>query len=171
MHRQDLNILTAWSLGVADALAEASEQVSLPGREAAAIVLIGARPGNGVDNLCQRVGLTQSGTVRLVDRLVERGLVKRKVHGRTVALTLTARGRRMAQELTDAHEQVLASVLEPLTEDERASLNAVLRRLLTAVRRDRAEADRACRLCSWPDCADDCPVDTSVIEPADAAHP
>src|SRR5262249_57478847 len=52
-----------------------------------------------VDRLRQVLGLTSSGTVRLVDKLAETGYVGREpgTDGRSVSIVLTEQGRRAAQ--------------------------------------------------------------------------
>src|SRR5262249_56747503 len=52
-----------------------------------------------VDRLRQVLGLTSSGTVRLVDKLAESGYVGREpgADGRSVSIVLTEQGRRAAQ--------------------------------------------------------------------------
>jgi DNA-binding MarR family transcriptional regulator len=157
-----VNVITAWSLTVADLLAETDRRVGLPGREAAAIILIDARPGCNVNRLRQRLGLTHSGTVRLLDRLADRDLIQRCSHGREVALVLTTTGQDALHRLRDAHEQAVAGLLEPLSATDQQQLTALMGAVLRAHNRNRIEADSTCRLCLWNECAIDCPVDESV---------
>lgn len=62
--------------------------------EAGALVHMQAWPGGSVGELAGVIGRSQPGTVRVVDRLVESGLVRREAGGdrRTLALVLTADG-------------------------------------------------------------------------------
>jgi DNA-binding MarR family transcriptional regulator len=62
-------------------------------RDAAALPLIGSHPGCSADWLWARIGLTQSGTVRLVDRLEGLEYLSREKAGRSVRLTLLAAGK------------------------------------------------------------------------------
>src|SRR5260370_23540891 len=70
-----------------------------------------------VDRLGQVLGLTHSGTVRLVDRLEDDGWVVRGrgADGRSVAISLTARGRRAAALVAAARAAVLSEVTAVLT--------------------------------------------------------
>jgi DNA-binding MarR family transcriptional regulator len=72
-------------------------RAALAEREVAALVLLNSHPGAGVDWLYPRLGLAQSGTVQLVDRLAVADLIERGAapSRRGVPLTLTASGRRL----------------------------------------------------------------------------
>jgi DNA-binding MarR family transcriptional regulator len=110
-------------------------------REAAALILVAGHDGVGIEWLRERVGLTQSGAVRLADRLVRAGWLVRGPESsrRSVGLHVTDAGRQRASD-------VLAGLAD---------------RMLAAAERRRGQADRACRLCCWPSCTD-CPVNRSV---------
>jgi DNA-binding MarR family transcriptional regulator len=83
------------------------------------------RPGATLSALSDQLALTLSATSRLVDCLVEKGLVARSIptgNRRTVSLHLTPAGRRQhSQALTLAQKQ-LAALLSPLTPAQRQSL-------------------------------------------------
>src|SRR3954453_2545737 len=71
--RRDRNVLAAWALAVADAVRIASEEsTGLSGGAPAALVAIVADPGLSIDQLRHVLALTHPGTVRLVDRLVDK---------------------------------------------------------------------------------------------------
>jgi DNA-binding MarR family transcriptional regulator len=156
------NVLVAWALGAHDLLAEAAADIDLDLRSVAALTLVDSHDGATVDWLAPRVGLSQSATVRLVDRLESASWVDRRRVGREVALTSTAAGRRVLgrwQAHTDAVAESLTSELGP---DELAELIRLLASTLARRARPRTLADRACRTCDWKACGNDCPVDRSV---------
>jgi DNA-binding MarR family transcriptional regulator len=173
MQTRDANAVSAW-LVVAGEVAQAAERGAsgLPERALAALVLVDNHPDCSIDWLHRRLGLTQSGTVRLVDRLQERGLLDRvRPAGRKeVALRLTRPGKDALRRGVEARSEALASLLEPLSDRERARLLALVAKALAGGRRQRQDADVACRLCNWQACRPDCPLDASVIdEPAASA--
>jgi DNA-binding MarR family transcriptional regulator len=172
MH-DDGNVVAAWALSAVDAVAAGYSSVGLAEREAAALVLLGSHPGAGIDWLCPRLGLTQSGTVRLVDRLAEAGLVERGavLAGRRVPLTLTGAGQQRLDQATAARAEAVAAVTAALTGTERQALARLAGKALGGMPRDRPAADTACRLCDWPGCPRPCPVDASVPAPAAPAAP
>src|SRR3978361_670596 len=95
------NVVVAFGLSVEERIRAALAEVSLEARELAALTLVaaaagcggGGRAARGGVGLCARVGLTHSGTVRLVDRLAARGLLRRGAStGRRVPLHLTPEG-------------------------------------------------------------------------------
>src|SRR3569623_1664930 len=89
------NLLGALSLAVMDRIEQgARDVVGRGGETPAALVVIGYGQGMTNDQLRRILGLSHSGTVRLVDRLVSDQLVERRPakDGREVALFLTATG-------------------------------------------------------------------------------
>ncbi len=157
------NVLSAWTLSAHDALVAAARGVDLEFRELAALTLIREHDGCSVDWLRHRIGLTQSGTVRLVDRLEERGLVTRTAAaGRGVPLRVSRAGQQRLAAWQQARQAVTARLLHGLPAGQRRAVVAGLAGALRADTRQRLQADATCRTCCWADCGDDCPVDGSV---------
>ena len=152
------NLLGAVALTLADELQAAAAAVAGHGASGpAALVLLGDLAGGAtIEELRRALGLTHSGTVRLVDRLVTGDLVERRVGGdaRSLSLHLTPAGRRTARRVLAARETVLERALIALEPRQRAeferSLDAVLRELHGSRR-------RICRLCDIAACGR-CPV-------------
>lgn len=157
------NVVSAWVLSAHDALVAAARTVDLDFRELAALTLVGENDGCSVEWLRHRVGLTQSGTVRLVDRLEDRGLLTRgATAGRGVPLQVSASGHERLRAWRQARAAVAEGLLGGLAEPDRS---AVVDGMATALRtgtRRRSDADVTCRTCSWAECGADCPVDESV---------
>ena len=133
--------------------------------------------GGSVTQLSSVLGLTHSGTVRLVDRLAAEGLVERvgAYDGRAVSVVLTRHGRRTAARILQTREQSLTSALSALSPDEIDNLAATLDTMLTTVTLARAEERSArpkdrpqpwlCRLCDFAACGrseGNCPVNNVV---------
>jgi DNA-binding MarR family transcriptional regulator len=157
------NAVSAWVLEAHDALAEAAErEVGLDPRELAALTLIASHEGCSVEWLRGRVGLTQSGTVRLLDRLQSARLVRRSRAGRAVALAISGEGTARLTRWQAARARVVDRLLADLGDGDGDAIVASLAPALERRRRQRPEADIACRTCDWPACADRCPVDRSV---------
>jgi MarR family transcriptional repressor of emrRAB len=74
-----------------------------------------------VGRLQQVLGLTPSGTVRLLDRLEDMGLIERDPgdDGRVREISLTRSGGRVARRVQSARAEVLESALAPLSPRER----------------------------------------------------
>lgn len=154
------NVWAAWTLRSHDELTGALP-AGLGLRDVAALTLVGNHEGCSADWLWSRIGLTQSGTVRLIDRLEGLGYVARVRHGRALQLSLTPAGTAVLASWNDAREAASAEALAGLTPDERDALNALLAQALRGRQRERVVADATCRLCDWPACGR-CPVDESV---------
>lgn len=157
------NVVVAWVFMVQDRLREEMRRIGVEQRDLAALTLVAAYEDCSQDWLRARIDLTQSGTVRLVDRLAARGFLARgQSSGRGVPLRLTADGSALLDQWAQARDQVVASVLETLPEPTGAVLVQGMTDALGAQPRLRAEADANCRVCTWPACGADCPVDRSV---------
>lgn len=175
------NALGALSLAVADRMNTAVEAVAAlgPSGPAALVAVHEFLDGGSVAQLSSVLGLSHSGAVRLVDRLVAEGLVERvgAQDGRAVSVVLTQGGRRTAERILQAREKALASALSALSGDEIDNLAAALDTMLAAVTLARAEERSArtndndrpqpwlCRLCDFAACGrseGNCPVDHVV---------
>src|SRR3954453_20668469 len=160
--RRDRNVLAAWALAVADAVRIASEEsTGLSGSAPAALVAIVADPGMSIDRLRHVLALTHPGTVRLVDRLVDQGWVRR-VHGagRTIHPQPTEAGRQAERRLAAHREQAVAQLLAVLTDQELAAMADLVDPVL-AQTVDAPEAmQRLCRLCDRKVCAP-CPTEAA----------
>jgi MarR family transcriptional repressor of emrRAB len=149
--RRDANLLGSLSLAVVDRLRHATEDAAHRGGSgpAALAALSTYLEGDSIDAVGRSIGLTHSAAVRLVDRLEESGLVKRRrgEDGRTVSVILTAAGRTAGREILAARERALAATLEGLEPSQRRALVRVCETLLSELTSSRADARRICRLC------------------------
>lgn len=131
--------------------------------EAGALVHLQAWPGGSVGDLAGVVGRSQPATVRLVDRLVERGLLCRKPGGnrRTVALVLTDTGSHAADAVLAVRAAALAPLLADLSARERTTLERLLGRVVAGLAQDRPSAVHTCRLCDRDACTSGpgCPLE------------
>jgi DNA-binding MarR family transcriptional regulator len=157
------NVTTAWAVGLNDQLTAAAGELGAGLRDVAALTLIASHPDVPLDWLRVRIGLSQPGTVRLVDRLSAAGLVRRAAReGRSVHLAVTPTGQDLLRRWTRQRDQAVRRLTAGLTAAQEAQLTELLALTLSTPDRPRAEADQACRTCDWPACGDDCPVDRSV---------
>lgn len=154
------NMVGAFALAMADAIRRESEElIGRTGAAAAALTTLVQFPDRSVEFLRRAIGLSHSATVRVVDQLVDDGLVVRRRAGRgpAVALTPTAAGRATATTVLARRQHVLSSALDGLTDAEAAALTAVLDKLL--VRVAGTPETTACRLCDQQRCRSrGCPV-------------
>jgi DNA-binding MarR family transcriptional regulator len=161
------NIAGAFALALADAQRAAVEEASgQTGAAPAALVAVGQFPGETLAFFQPLLSLTSSGAVRLFDRLVAAGLLKREPGGdaRSLALRLTPSGRRVMRRVLAARRQVAEDALARLDAGERAHLSTLLTKALLGMAGDRTAAQRLCRLCEHDVCDDAgiCPIDTSL---------
>jgi DNA-binding MarR family transcriptional regulator len=165
------NLLGALSLSVADRTADAVGDDA--GQSQTAAIALSAldqfldRPS--VDLLRRVLGLTPSGTVRLVDRLEDAGYVRRRPgdDGRSVSLQLTASGCRAARRVSDARAQVLQDALSALPAGEREQFEEMLSRVLVGQMRGPGAVRWMCRLCDLGACGREegkCPVANAARE-------
>jgi DNA-binding MarR family transcriptional regulator len=150
------NLLGALSLVIADRMADA--MAGAGGRPESAAAALSAllyfldRPS--VDLLRQVLGLTSSGTVRLVDRLAGEGYVRRGpgADGRSVAVELTEQGRQAARAVAGSRAGVLGSALEALSPAERQDFERLAAKILTGMIRGPGATRWICRLCDTGTC-------------------
>ncbi len=154
------NVLGALGLVLTDRVADAVVDAAAQGESGAtalsALVHV-LPPDPSIDLLRQVLGLTHSGTVRLVDRLERAGQVRRVAgrDGRSTALRLTAAGHRAASRVTSARAGELHTALAVLSTDEQEQLADLAGRVLAGLRRDGADSavERwTCRLCDTTAC-------------------
>jgi DNA-binding MarR family transcriptional regulator len=172
--RQAANLLGALALRLSDELERAVTQAAgLAESDAAALsALHHFLDSPSVDLLAQALGLSSSGTVRLVDRLAEAGLVRRAtaVDGRVTSVTLTAAGRRRAVAVTRARGEQLEQALAALTASERRQFGELAGKILAGLIRPPGARRWTCRLCDVVACGRPegrCPV----YEAAKALYP
>lgn len=152
----DANVLGALALVVTDQTAVAITQASgqsLSGT-AALCALHQFLDHPSLDELRRVLGLTPSGAVRMIDRLVEAGLVTRGpgTDRRSRSLALTAAGRRAAKRIAAARSGVLQSLLNGLSPAQRESISSTLGVLLESVVADKEGGAWICRLCDLVAC-------------------
>jgi DNA-binding MarR family transcriptional regulator len=159
------NLLGALSLAVSDRTSAAVGGAA--GQSDSAAVALSALhhflDEPSMDLLRQVLGLTPSGTVRLVDRLQDAGYVTRRQgrDGRSVSLRLTSSGRRAAERVSDARGEVLQDALSSLAPAEREKLDEVVSRILVGLIRGPGATRWMCRLCDTTACGREkgmCPV-------------
>lgn len=159
------NLLGATVLGLFDELRTAVErETGRSGESPAALVVLGHQPGLSNEALSRLLGLTHTGSVRLIDRLVIDGLVERrasKADRRGVALFLTPAGETARREVLARREALMTSLIRGLGPDDRERLADLLAKLLQGVARDDVHKLHICRLCDGEACGD-CPIHVPV---------
>ena len=159
------NLLGALALAITDRIKSGMKNTfDRSGETAAAIVVLGYAPGLSVEILRQVLALSHPGTVRLIDRLEEDGLVERRKadDGRAVALHLTAKGSKLRQRLMDRRLDMLEAALKGLSDDDRLVFGNLLAKVLANLPETEMAKHRICRLCSVKTCAD-CPIPGQAI--------
>jgi DNA-binding MarR family transcriptional regulator len=156
------NRLGTLALGVNERVDVALERATgLGASDNAALVLLGVTPGVTMGGLESALGLSQSATVRLVDRLQQAGHVVRRPgrDKRELALYLSALGVDCRNRILDARLAALEEVTGELAKPERRMLMALLDRLLPELAGDPAAVQHACRLCDRDMCRQrECPL-------------
>ena len=154
------NLLGVVGLAVADLIEETGREILRhTGETPAALVVIGYGLGPSNDQLRRVLGLSHSGTVRLVDRLVADGLVERREGSdkRAVALYVSKRGRALREEILKGRLAAIRPLLAPLTNAEQETLAALLHKMLSSMETTDLERRTLCRLCDNRVCSN-CPI-------------
>jgi MarR family transcriptional regulator, negative regulator of the multidrug operon emrRAB len=159
------NLLGALALALTDRIGVGMrELLGRSGETAPAIVVLGYAPGLSVEVLRQVLGLSHPGTVRLIDRLADDGLVERRkaVDGRAVALHLTPKGAALRTDLMDRRVDRLEAALDGLTADERLMFGELIARVLKNLPETEMAKHNICRLCAVRLCTD-CPIPGNAV--------
>ncbi len=167
---QEANLLGALGMVIADRTSEAIAR-AVGQSETAATALSAMRhflDRPNIDTLRQVLGLTSSGTVRLVDRLVEAGYVVRGPgpDGRSRGLLLTEAGRRAADRVSAARAAVLSEALARLSPADRQVFGRIMGELLTGFIRGPGATKWMCRFCDTGACGRNeglCPVANAAL--------
>jgi DNA-binding MarR family transcriptional regulator len=165
------NLLGALSLAVADRTTAAAGD-AIDQSQSAAVALSALHhflEDPSADLLGRVLGLTPSGTVRLLDRLQESGYVTRRPgrDNRSISVRLTASGRRAAERVSAARAEVLEDALSNLAPAERQALDELVSRVLVGLIREPGATRWTCRLCDTTACgreAGRCPVANAARE-------
>jgi MarR family transcriptional regulator, negative regulator of the multidrug operon emrRAB len=156
------NLVGALGLTLADAQQRVvAAATGLAASEAAALNFVGQTPGCSIESVRTALAISHPGTVRVIDRLADRGLVQRKagVDGRTRGLWLTPSGKDAWAGLNEARLAWLAAVIDRLGRTQRAQLESAVEDLLAVLTPGYDESEHMCRLCDLRACPQDrCPV-------------
>lgn len=157
------NILGALSLLIQDRVERSwHAALDLSPMAAAALVQIDSEPGSSIEQVAGRIGLTHSATVRIIDKLADRGLVEKdraRKDARAQSLKLTRSGKGTAQQLHAARNQVTDGLLAGLSPAQHQALEQAIAVILYQAVEPGREADITCRVCDERRCTPDiCPI-------------
>lgn len=161
---QTANHLGAFTLLVQDRVRQALQEEMGRGESApAALLTVGTRPDQTIEALRRTLGLSHSATVRLVEGLIENGLIRKRPgpDRRSASLRLTAQGKQMFARLLDRRRHVLRHFLRNLNPAVYDALREALVTLLEDSAASREQAWHTCRFCEHQICRP-CPVGSTV---------
>ena len=165
-HERDENMIGAFAIAVADMLTDNAGSI-VPRREPpAAIAILGRSPGWTILQLSRDLGLSHAATVRLIDRLVSDGLVRRirsTRDGRAVELFLTPGGEKLYDRMLSGRHDRLSELRSHLSESEMEALGAICAKMLTIVGSRQDRRSRICRFCDAAKCRT-CPMDSLISD-------
>lgn len=101
-------------------------------RTYAVLLALAAADGQSQRQLSERLGIHRNAMVMVIDNLEQRGLAKRLTHPddrRAVAVTLTAKARRLLPALHEQGRELEDEIAAPLSATERATLRRLLQRV------------------------------------------
>ena len=93
------------------------------------IAQLGAKEGLTQQELADALLVTKGNISQLLNRMEERGLIRRQQEGRTMRLFLTPSGNDLFATAVPAQEALIAERFAALTPDEQAQLLGLLRKL------------------------------------------
>lgn len=158
-----MQVLTANKLGALGVMISDRVEGSLLGLSpsaAAVLSMLHFKPGLNATGLAAICDVRQPTVVRLLDGLVRQGLVERgEPEGRATPLSVTPLGHERAEAVHQARLTALDTLLSALDDDEQATFEALVDKILAGATESRAMARTTCRLCQHDLCAPGvCPV-------------
>lgn len=158
-----MHVLLANKLGALGVLISDRVEGSLHGLSpsaAAVLSMLHFKPGLNSAGLAAVCDVRQPTIVRLLDGLARQGLVERgEPQGRATPLSVTPFGRDRADAVQQARLTALDALLSALDDDERATFETLVDKILAGATESRAMARTTCRLCEHDLCAPAvCPV-------------
>jgi DNA-binding MarR family transcriptional regulator len=117
----------------ARSLAGAAEEVTLP--QYRALVVLASRGPQRVNSLAEALDVTSSTATRMCDRLVRKGLVRRRAartDRREVRITLTASGQELVDEVTRRRRTEISEILLRVPESDQAAIVDLFDKLAAA---------------------------------------
>jgi DNA-binding MarR family transcriptional regulator len=163
------NLLGALALAVTDRCVQAAAEASGHSEsDAAALSAIHQfAGGTSIALLASVIGLSQSGTVRVVNRLEQEGLIQRGPgrNGRVTSVLPTTAGERAARRLESTRIRLLDEALQPLAAAEQETLAALAGKLLVGMMREPGATRWTCRLCHLRACgrpSGHCPIEQAA---------
>jgi DNA-binding MarR family transcriptional regulator len=124
------------------------------------VIVIGHAPTMSIDQLSRILRLSHAGTVRLVDRLVERNLVEKRpsaLDRRIMSLALTTDGWQQRDKLLALRRAALTVLLNQVAPEDLAALEHVAETIAAALPEDALSALTTRRFCDERRCID-CPI-------------
>lgn len=117
----------------ARSLAEVAEEVTLP--QFRALVVLVSRGPQRVASLAESLAVTPPTATRMCDRLVRKGLVRRRTgreDRRQVNLTVTQAGRELVAEVTERRRREIAALLQDISPEDQMQMVELFGKLASA---------------------------------------
>ena len=165
MIERTANLLGVIGLAVSKQIEQSTRAIlKHTGETPAALVVIGYGLGPTNDVLRRILGLSHSGTVRLVDRLVNEGLVERRSgkDKREIALYVTKQGKNLREKILKERINAISPFVELLDSEEQETLANLIGKILSSMDTDDIERKNLCRLCDNRVCTN-CPIPASDV--------
>lgn len=161
--RHTANILGTLSVLIQDRVEGAwQSELDLSPMAAAAVLQTESAPGCSIEQVATRIGLSHSATVRVIDKLVERGLIEKdraRKDARQQSLSLSKPGKRLAEQLHAVRNDVTDSLLAGLDPGQVTALHQAVCRILNKAVTTNQEGDVVCRVCDERRCTPEiCPI-------------
>ena len=128
-----LRLLRAYHL-IEHAAAEHLKRWDLSFAQFDVLVHVGAAEGLMQQELADARLVTKGNVCQLLDRMEQRGLLRRQQEGRAKRLFLTPAGRALYDEVVPAHEGLIEAQFEALSPTDRGQLLRLLRKLERSLR-------------------------------------
>jgi DNA-binding MarR family transcriptional regulator len=117
----------------ARSLSDIAEEVTLA--QYRTLVVLASRGAQNLNNLADAIGVTPATATRMCDRLVNKELIVRRSDNddrRTIRIELSAKGRRLVNDVTDRRRQEIGTILESISPTDQVIFAKALTRFAAA---------------------------------------
>ena len=138
------------------------------GQTAAALSLIGHKPGMSIDQIGKALRLSHAGAARVVERLLAQNFVSKSPSAedrRVIQVCLTAVGQAERRALLDRRSTVITGLLTAVSERDLAALERIAETILVSLPRDEVSTRTTCSFCDPRKCTE-CPTEIGAEENA-----
>jgi DNA-binding MarR family transcriptional regulator len=114
---------------ISHSASEPMQKADLSGPQLDLLAHINSTPGLTQQEFAEQLNVTKGNVTQLIDKLENKGLLKRQKEGRESKIFLTTKGQTLVNQLLPDHDQFVVEKLSMLSIEEQQQLLTLLRKI------------------------------------------